>query len=208
MHRIFAQTGWLFFVIVLLVPSVSLIAQSTYEQEILQHREHNKTGLCQGARAPLKESETQFLRYFQVDAIWRKNARVERIFDTTTVIMPTSSGKLKYFKRYAYLNFMHEGKTHVLTAFYAVKDTLKPDVSLPLFVPFNDLSNGDQTYGGGRYIECSTAEIVDHTLMLDFNVCFNPYCAYTSGYNCPVPPAENRLEIPVLAGEQNFAKSH
>jgi uncharacterized protein (DUF1684 family) len=197
-----------FFVSLVLFPAAYLNAQTPYEQEILQSREYNKTGLFKGERAPLKENEIQFLRYFQVDSIWRKSARLERISDTTTVLMPTSSGKIKYFKRYAYLRFEHFKQSYTLTAFYALKDTIKKEEPIPLFIPFNDLSNGELTYGGGRYIESSTSEIIDNTLVLDFNSCFNPYCAYTTGYNCPVPPAENRLSLSIEAGEQNFAKPH
>jgi hypothetical protein len=197
-----------FFVSLFLLPAAYINAQTPYEQEILQSREYNKKGLCKGERAPLKENEIQFLRYFQVDSIWRKYAHIERIADTATVVMPTSSGKIKYFKRYAYLRFEHFKQSYTLTAFYAVKDTLKTGEPLHLFIPFNDLSNGELTYGGGRYIESSTAEIMDDTLVLDFNICFNPYCAYTTGYNCPVPPVENRLSLFIEAGEQNYSKPH
>jgi hypothetical protein len=68
-----------------------------------------------------------------------------------------------------------------------------------LFVPFYDLTNGTETYRGGRYLE------IDRTATgiydLDFNHATNPYCVYNTSYDCPIPPRENRLTVAVRAGE-------
>ena len=77
-----------------------------------------------------------------------------------------------------------------------------------LFIPFNDLTNYEETYGGGRYIDLSLNDIKDGKVVLDFNKCHNPYCAYSDGYNCPIPPEANRLKVAVKAGEMNFGKEH
>jgi uncharacterized protein (DUF1684 family) len=73
-----------------------------------------------------------------------------------------------------------------------------------LFLPFNDSSNGDSSYGGGRYIDLDVNHIVNKQITIDFNKAYNPYCAYSDGYRCPVPPQENRLSIEILAGEKLF----
>ena len=77
-----------------------------------------------------------------------------------------------------------------------------------LFLPFKDLSNGNQTYGGGRYLDFRQGDIHEKAgeswLILDFNKCYNPYCAFSDGYNCPVPPQENHLPMAVDAGERQF----
>ncbi|HNJ28593.1 MAG TPA: DUF1684 domain-containing protein, partial [Ferruginibacter sp.] len=78
-----------------------------------------------------------------------------------------------------------------------------------LFVPFTDLTTGDESYGSGRYIEFYIQDIQgDGTLQLDFNKAYNPYCAYASGFKCPIPPRENALNVAIKAGEKNFAKPH
>ena len=77
-----------------------------------------------------------------------------------------------------------------------------------LFVPFTDATTGKQSYGSGRYLEFYKKDIENNTLQLDFNKAYNPYCAYATGYKCPIPPRENRLSISIKAGEMNFAKSH
>ena len=69
-----------------------------------------------------------------------------------------------------------------------------------LFLPFQD-SSAD-SYGGGRYLDIRTGDIRDGKLVLDFNRCYNPYCAYKEGYSCPIPPVENRLPVAIEAGEK------
>lgn len=75
-----------------------------------------------------------------------------------------------------------------------------------LFIPFNDLTNYETTYAGGRYLDISIKDIQGNRVVLDFNKCYNPYCAYASGYSCPIPPAANRLSVRMDAGEQLFGK--
>jgi len=75
-----------------------------------------------------------------------------------------------------------------------------------LFLPFKDATNGDSTYGGGRYIDIRMSEINNNTLTIDFNKAYNPYCAYSDGFNCPVPPLENHLEVALEAGERKFKR--
>ena len=74
-----------------------------------------------------------------------------------------------------------------------------------IFIPFTDLTNGKETYGGGRYIETTKPD--SDVLNLDFNYSFNPYCHYTTGYNCPIPPKENFLDLRIEAGEKKY-KTH
>jgi uncharacterized protein len=68
------------------------------------------------------------------------------------------------------------------------------------------LTSAKTTYGAGRYLELETTDIVEGRVVLDFNKLYNPYCAYSPGYNCPVPPRENRLPVAIEAGEKIFAQ--
>ena len=76
-----------------------------------------------------------------------------------------------------------------------------------LFIPFMDATTGEETYESGRYFDFSINDIKENMLLVDFNKAYNPYCAYTAGYNCPVPPKENRINVAILAGEKKFLKS-
>jgi uncharacterized protein (DUF1684 family) len=77
-----------------------------------------------------------------------------------------------------------------------------------LFLLFTDATSGADSYGGGRYIDLSMQDIIDNSVLIDFNKAYNPYCAYASGYNCPIPPRENHIPFPIKAGEKDFGKSH
>jgi hypothetical protein len=69
-----------------------------------------------------------------------------------------------------------------------------------LFVPFTDLTSGSETYPGGRYIDLDLTK--SGIYVLDFNRAYNPYCYYNKTYDCPIPPRENRLQVPIRAGEK------
>ena len=69
-------------------------------------------------------------------------------------------------------------------------------------MPFVDATSGTETYGAGRYLELEALE--DGTFLADFNLAYNPYCAYSEDYSCPIPPAENRISVPVRAGEKQY----
>jgi uncharacterized protein (DUF1684 family) len=73
-----------------------------------------------------------------------------------------------------------------------------------LFLPFKDDTNGVETYGGGRYMDVRISTVKDGKIILNFNKAYNPYCAYNEGFNCPIPPQENHLNIAIRAGERNF----
>jgi len=68
-----------------------------------------------------------------------------------------------------------------------------------LFIPFIDETSGNETYGAGRYMDIRIGDLEDNPV-IDFNTCYNPYCAYNNRYSCPVPPSENHLTVPIHAG--------
>jgi hypothetical protein len=93
------------------------------------------------------------------------------------------------------LSFALHGTSHMLSAYVEEGQSLRR-----LFVPFGDLTNGDETYEAGRNLE------LDRTATglydLDFNAAYHPYCLYNAAYDCPIPPAANRLTVPIRAGER------
>ena len=71
------------------------------------------------------------------------------------------------------------------------------------FLPFRDATSGSETYGAGRYLDIDPDE--DGTVTIDFNMAYNPFCVYSEAYSCPLPPTENWLDVPITAGEKDFA---
>ena len=84
---------------------------------------------------------------------------------------------------------------------------LVPQFRNELFLPFKDKTNANGSYGGGRYIDIKISDIENGKVILDFNKAYNPWCAYSDGYSCPIPPKENHLKIAVTAGEKEYGKS-
>src|SRR5262249_39439499 len=110
--------------------------------------------------------------------------------------MPTSTGGQRQMRRVGSLEFSLKGLPLKLTAFVEGGAANLDH----LFVPFSDLTTGTETYPAGRYIDLDKTPTGIYNV--DFNLAYHPYCYYNSEYDCPYPPAENRLKIPVRAGER------
>lgn len=113
--------------------------------------------------------------------------------------MPTTTERTAIYRRYGYLDFEIEGKNLRLTVYQNIDLMELEGYEDYLFVPFLDETNGITTYGGGRYLDfrIPNSELVK----LDFNTAYNPYCAYSHRYSCPIPPSENTLNVAIEAGE-------
>jgi uncharacterized protein len=116
--------------------------------------------------------------------------------DRSIIEMPTSTGQLRKMMRVGRLEFTLRGQQLGLSAFIEAGSR---DLNR-LFVPFTDMTSGTETYPAGRYMD------LDRTptglYIVDFNRAYHPYCYYNPVYDCPYPPRENRLELPVRAGER------
>jgi uncharacterized protein (DUF1684 family) len=142
------------------------------------------------------------LTYFAVNEEYRVPAALKVIQSDQALQMSTSSGQPRKMRRVGTLEFTLKGQPLTLTAFV---DAAENDMRR-LFVPFADLTNGTETYQGGRFLdlERSATGIYD----LDFNRAYHPFCLYNPGWECPIPPRENRLALPVRAGERLGAAGH
>ena len=107
----------------------------------------------------------------------------------------TSTGESRSQVGWGSLSFSVDGETVSLTVYRGADGG-------EFFLPFGDTTNGKETYGAGRYLEVVPVDGGLH--VLDFNYAYNPYCAYNPHWSCPIPPAENRLKVPLLAGERSF----
>lgn len=154
--------------------------------------------------APLGATDIKHVHYFEPDSTYRVVASVELLHGEPSFRMPTSDGTSKAYVRYAKVNFSIHGEAAELTLYRSLDLFANPAYRDHLFLPFTDSTNGTATYGGGRYIDLSAADMRDGRIVIDFNSAYNPYCAYSSGYRCPVPPTENNLQIPIRAGEKKY----
>lgn len=133
------------------------------------------------------------LNYFSPDPNLRFEVQIEEFEEQVELQMQTTTGDLRRFIRYGKVNFTVDGEPFSLTVY---------SNEYGFFIPFVDAQAGKETYGAGRYLDPEV--LPDGNLELDFNLAYNPYCAYNDLYSCPLPPAENRLSVAIKAGEKNY----
>ena len=139
------------------------------------------------------EQQREFggLAYFLENPDLRLALEVEAFPEQQSVQMQTSTGSVQTYTRYGRIRFSVEGQEEELTVY---RD------GHGFFIPFADGLAGQETYGAGRYLEPEA--LPDGSLAVDFNLAYNPYCAYNDRYSCPLTPGENRLKAPIRAGEK------
>lgn len=170
-----------------------------YPEQIQNWRIDKDTFMRQSSQSPVPADQRAAfapLVYFPIDPSYRTPAALEDLADGPAVDMPTSTGQIRKMRRVGRLSFTLKGRPFTLSAFVEAdeKDMRR------LFVPFRDLTNGTETYQGGRYLDLdrTATGIYD----LDFNKAYHPFCYYNASYDCPIPPSENRLSIAIRAGEK------
>ncbi|KAA0988989.1 DUF1684 domain-containing protein [Dyadobacter aurulentus] len=186
---------------------VSFCLAQSFADETNKFRDHYKNEFLTTGNSPLKKEDLAYLRFYEPDSTFKVEARFEKV-KGQPFEMPTYSGINKTYVRYGILKFRVNGKRQTLTVYRSLSLQANAKYKDYLFVPFKDKTNGIESYGGGRYIDLKTTDIKDDTYVLDFNKAYNPYCAYSIGFNCPIPPSANHLSVAIYAGEKKFAKEH
>jgi len=144
------------------------------------------------------------LAYYPIDLKFRVTAKFVRTPDEVPFLMPTTTERLPEYVKYGEAHFSIDGKSLKLDLFQSTNHENEEGYEDYLFLPFTDLTSGDGSYGGGRFLDARIPE--GKTILLDFNKSYNPYCAYNKNYSCPIPPKENDLLIRLEAGVKDFGK--
>lgn len=189
--------------VVLGVQSICAQADPMYVKLIQQHRKTYLATFKNSPSSPLSKKGVKQVQFFAPDERFYVHCQFTPTPDAQPFDLPTYSGVTQPYVQYGIAKFQLEGKTYQLSIYRKANNVLTQYRDY-LFIPFKDLSNGETTYGGGRYLDLRLKDIVDNELMLDFNKAYNPYCAYSDGYVCPIPPDENHLDISILAGEKQY----
>lgn len=189
--------------------SMTVRAQTPFADQLAKHRETYKKDLLAASGGPLATADDlSYVRFYAPDSTYCVTATVTRTPDAQPFEMPTYNGKTRPHVAYALLTFTLRGKTQQLTLYRNLNVSRLLEYRDYLFLPFKDATSGQETYGGGRYLDLRTGEVQHGQVMLDFNRAYNPYCAFKEGYPCPIPPKDNVLPIPIEAGEKTYAKEH
>jgi uncharacterized protein len=177
--------------------------QESYADKLKEHRAKINEKMMDSASSPLREERKNYtgLNYFDANETYLVKAKFKKEIGPE-FNMATSSGEVRKYKKYGTLTFKLNGKKRVLTCYQNLSLITNPIYKNYLFLPFTDNTNGYETYETGRYIDFSIPK--SKHVYIDFNLAYNPYCAYSEGYSCPIPPTENYLETRVEAGEKKY----
>lgn len=191
------------FLLILFISQASLAQKDLYAESIKAYQKKYVD-----EHEVVDKKDKKYFRFFPVSKQYDVTCKFEKLADSVGFTMKTSANTLKQYFKYGKLSFAISGSEYHLFV-YQSKDLMKTEKYKDyLFVPFTDLTTGDESYGSGRYIEFYIHDIKNNTLQLDFNKAYNPYCAYSPDYKCPIPPKENDLPVAIKAGEMNFGKPH
>jgi uncharacterized protein (DUF1684 family) len=151
--------------------------------------------------------DRQYLDFYPVDEKFRVFGKFEFIKNSPWFKMETSGAEKKLFRVYGKVRFSINDTIVSLNIYQSQSLMGTEKYRDHLFIPFMDLTSGEETYTSGRYLDLNTNDVKNHELVIDFNKAYNPYCAYVSNrYNCPIPPRENHLNVAIIAGEKLFGK--
>ncbi len=180
--------------------------QSSIELDVLQYRDSVDRVFSDPELTILSDEDLEDfngLPYYPYNDAFRVQARYESLEDQEVFQMKTTTDRLPEYLPAGRLYFTLDEQELQLTVYRNVELAKKDEYKDYLFVPFTDLSNGEATYLGGRYLDFRAHELGD-TCYIDFNRCYNPYCVYNKRYSCPIPPIENHLNVKIEAGVKAF----
>ncbi len=162
----------------------------------LQQQRAEKDAIFRSHHSPLEPGDRagfEGLSYFEPSPDLVFTLDVEEV-ERTRILVPTSDGDERVHERAGLVRFEVDGQEVTLVLY----DTGHPGY----FLPFRDKTSGGDTYGAGRYLDIDPNP--DGTVTIDFNLAYNPLCAYSDAFSCPLPPVENWLPVAIEAGERNY----
>jgi len=176
-----------------------------YIKEIQDYRAVMNHKYADTNNSPLtKEGLAHFngLEFFEIDAKYRIEADFVLNPDPEPFEMETTTNRRPIYVKYGEAYFELDGQKYMLEIYQSEKAKQMIEFKEHLFLPFKDLTNGNLSYGGGRFLDLKIPQ--DETIIIDFNKAYNPYCAYNHKYSCPVPPNINHLDVEIPAGVKAY----
>ena len=177
------------------------IAQT--KQQSLNFQNELNARFANDDTSPLKNKDRkqfQALPFFEWNKAYVVIASVRLTPDAPLFKMETTTNRNPLYQQYAVATFLLNGQKQTLKIYQSQDSKFSFDYKDYLFLPFKDLTNGEETYEGGRYLDVFISNIINGEILLDFNRAYNPYCAYNHNYSCPIPPIENHLNTKIEAG--------
>jgi hypothetical protein len=176
---------------------------SDWRETIRRRRAEKDDYFAEHPRSPIPEEERENfdgLQYYPIDDEYRFTLPLDEYDDREPVTAATSTEGEQEYVRWGEFRFAVDGEEVALQAYKSDPDEAR------LWVPFRDATSGEETYGAGRYLDLEPDDHLtdDGEWVVDFNEAYNPTCAYSDRYECPLPPPENWLDVPIEAGEKAY----
>ena len=192
------------YLFIIFLSTQNLFSQSNYEREIIDYIVKYKKELVRDTHSPIMKIDLQYIEFFKPDSSYRVKCKIEHLKNQKFIDFATSSGKKRKYRKYTKLTCPIKDTTIVLYTYESKRLLENEQYKDYIFLPFSDLTNGESTYGGGRYLDLYRKDLAGDSVIIDFNKAYNPYCAYSYGYSCAVPPIDNFVNMAIKAGEKKF----
>src|SRR5690349_10503970 len=175
--------------------------ETSYVKGIEKERETKDRFMRTSAESPFASTPDEYkgLKYYPADSKYRVVANLHRVEQKKMVVLATNDGSEERYLEYGYAEFKMDGVSNRLLILEIADGAYQGK----LFLAFGDETSARETYGAGRYLDV-TKTPGSNTITLDFNLAYNPYCAYNDSFTCPLPPRENLLSVAIRAGEKKY----
>lgn len=185
-------------------PELSELDNDDFAQEIKKFQEELNTEYLDPEESPLSGSQIKEFekkgghQFFITDPKYKVLASLDRSQTEKDLGFKTTTPRIAMYDKIGVAKFTIDSKAYELSIYESHYLRSKEEYKDYLFLPYTDLTNGNTSYGGGRYVDLKRQD--GDEIIIDFNKSYNPYCAYSSKYSCPIPPLENFLDIEIKAG--------
>lgn len=180
-------------------------AQTNEIQKAETFQKNMNASFADANKSPLLEDDLKSfegLDFFPISEQFIVKATFIRTKKEKPFQMKTTTERTPMYKKFGELHFELNGQKMQLNVYQNLELIQKPGFKDYLFLPFSDVSCGKESYIGGRYIDLRIPKSKE--VIINFNLAYNPYCAYNYKYSCPIVPLENDLPIAILAGVKKF----
>jgi uncharacterized protein (DUF1684 family) len=191
------------FAFLLLITSIICFSQQKVTAENFQ--KNLNLAFADSTKSPLTEKdrlEFKALDFFLIDSAFVVEAQFKKSKNEKSFEMKTTTERAPLYVKYGEISFAIKGENFKLNVYQNIELIKRKGFKNHLFLPFSDLTSGNETYIGGRYIDLEIPK--GRTITIDFNQAYNPYCAYNYKYSCPLVPLENDLMTNINAGVKKF----
>ncbi len=180
---------------------VSTGDDSVYIESVNKELKEKDRFMKNSRESPLSEEQKQAFRgleYYEIDPSLKIKARIELVKEDQLIVVPTQDGKEERYLKWAYANFELDGKAQRLVILMPMMRQFQNKLTLI----FTDETSGEESYGACRYLDLTREG--ETSITIDFNMAYNPYCAYSENFSCPLPPPGNHINVQIRAGERDY----